>query len=266
MVSFGLGTIPALLAAGMSVSLVSARTRLFGERTAAVFIILMGALLAVRGLGARSSVSGTIAARWISYPGAAFYSDEATDDLVVTIKLIHCIGQACSENGPGCFFSLDRHFLKISRSSGYGGWRTKVSTGSDLCFKWPIPIFKRGKSGAANVLDYGLDALVSARSASLGDVNPGKRKVKVVMYDEHPARRDTEIFDDLAYCLAAPVHKGERLYEQDFSPLGHCEAPGGAELALRHTGGIARDQMIDDLQTPRCGGSSHILFPDFPAR
>ena len=52
MVSFGLGTIPALLAAGMSVSLVSARTRLFGERAAAIFIILMGALLAVRGLGA----------------------------------------------------------------------------------------------------------------------------------------------------------------------------------------------------------------------
>ena len=52
MVSFGLGTIPALLAAGMSVSLVSARTRLFGERAAAVFIIIMGALLAVRGLGA----------------------------------------------------------------------------------------------------------------------------------------------------------------------------------------------------------------------
>jgi sulfite exporter TauE/SafE len=52
MVSFGLGTVPALLAAGLSVSLVSARTRLFGERAAAVFIILMGALLTVRGLGA----------------------------------------------------------------------------------------------------------------------------------------------------------------------------------------------------------------------
>ncbi len=52
MVSFGLGTIPALLAAGMSVSLASARTRLFGERAAAVFIIIMGVLLAVRGLGA----------------------------------------------------------------------------------------------------------------------------------------------------------------------------------------------------------------------
>jgi len=52
MVSFGLGTIPALLAAGLSVSLASARTRLFGERAAAVFIIIMGASLAARGLGA----------------------------------------------------------------------------------------------------------------------------------------------------------------------------------------------------------------------
>jgi len=52
MVSFGLGTIPALLAAGLSVSLLSARIRLFGERAAAIFIILMGALLAVRGLAA----------------------------------------------------------------------------------------------------------------------------------------------------------------------------------------------------------------------
>ncbi len=51
MVSFGLGTIPALLAMGMSVSLVSARTRLFGERAAAIFIMVMGASLAVRGLG-----------------------------------------------------------------------------------------------------------------------------------------------------------------------------------------------------------------------
>ncbi len=52
MVSFGLGTIPALLATGMSVSLVSARIRLFGERAAAIFIMIMGASLAVRGLGA----------------------------------------------------------------------------------------------------------------------------------------------------------------------------------------------------------------------
>ena len=51
MVSFGLGTIPALLAVGMSVSLVSARTRLFGQRAAAIFIMVMGASLAVRGLG-----------------------------------------------------------------------------------------------------------------------------------------------------------------------------------------------------------------------
>jgi len=51
MVAFGMGTIPALLAAGVSASLLSARTRLLGERTAAIFIVIMGILLAVRGLG-----------------------------------------------------------------------------------------------------------------------------------------------------------------------------------------------------------------------
>lgn len=51
MASFGLGTVPALLAAGTSASLASARTRLFGERTASVFIIIMGVSMAFRGLG-----------------------------------------------------------------------------------------------------------------------------------------------------------------------------------------------------------------------
>jgi len=50
MAAFGLGTIPALLAAGISASLVSARARLFGERTAAILIVIMGTLLALRGL------------------------------------------------------------------------------------------------------------------------------------------------------------------------------------------------------------------------
>lgn len=52
MAAFGLGTVPALLAAGISASLATARIRLLGERTAAVFIMIMGASLAVRGLGA----------------------------------------------------------------------------------------------------------------------------------------------------------------------------------------------------------------------
>jgi sulfite exporter TauE/SafE len=50
MASFGLGTVPALLAAGMSASLASARTRLLGERAAAIFIVIMGASMALRGL------------------------------------------------------------------------------------------------------------------------------------------------------------------------------------------------------------------------
>jgi hypothetical protein len=52
MAAFGLGTFPALLAAGMSASLVSSRLRLLGERTAAVFIAIMGLSLAIRGLAA----------------------------------------------------------------------------------------------------------------------------------------------------------------------------------------------------------------------
>ena len=52
MAAFGLGTVPALFAAGMSATLASARTRLLGERAAAVFIMIMGASLAVRGVGA----------------------------------------------------------------------------------------------------------------------------------------------------------------------------------------------------------------------
>jgi uncharacterized protein len=52
MAAFGLGTIPALLAAGISASFATARIRLFGERTAAIFIMIMGAALVVRGLGA----------------------------------------------------------------------------------------------------------------------------------------------------------------------------------------------------------------------
>jgi uncharacterized protein len=51
MAAFGLGTIPALLAAGISASLASARMRLLGERAAAIFIMIMGASLAVRGMG-----------------------------------------------------------------------------------------------------------------------------------------------------------------------------------------------------------------------
>jgi hypothetical protein len=35
----------------MSATLVSARTRLLGERAAAIFIVTMGASLAIRGLG-----------------------------------------------------------------------------------------------------------------------------------------------------------------------------------------------------------------------
>ena len=49
MISFGLGTMPLLLLTGVSASFLSIKTRLLGERTAGVFVILMGLLLVVKG-------------------------------------------------------------------------------------------------------------------------------------------------------------------------------------------------------------------------
>jgi uncharacterized protein len=47
--SFGLGTVPALFLTGLSASLLSQRARFFGERIAAVSVILMGAILIFKG-------------------------------------------------------------------------------------------------------------------------------------------------------------------------------------------------------------------------
>jgi uncharacterized protein len=49
MIAFGLGTVPALTALGLSASLLTLRTRLIGERLAAFSIIIMGLILAVQG-------------------------------------------------------------------------------------------------------------------------------------------------------------------------------------------------------------------------
>lgn len=49
MVSFGLGTIPLLFMTGISASFLSARTRLLGERAAAVAVIAMGLLILAKG-------------------------------------------------------------------------------------------------------------------------------------------------------------------------------------------------------------------------
>jgi uncharacterized protein len=49
MTAFGLGTIPALLALGFSASLLSLRTRLIGERLAALSVVAMGLILMVKG-------------------------------------------------------------------------------------------------------------------------------------------------------------------------------------------------------------------------
>jgi uncharacterized protein len=50
MVSFGLGTVPLLFLAGFSASYISLKMRILGERLAAVSVILMGLLLAWKGV------------------------------------------------------------------------------------------------------------------------------------------------------------------------------------------------------------------------
>ena len=52
MASFGLGTMPALFFTGFSVSLLSMKTRIMGERTAAVSVSLMGLILIFKGVRA----------------------------------------------------------------------------------------------------------------------------------------------------------------------------------------------------------------------
>ncbi len=47
--SFGLGTVPALFFSGLSASLLSLKARFFGERLAAVSVILMGMILIFKG-------------------------------------------------------------------------------------------------------------------------------------------------------------------------------------------------------------------------
>ena len=49
MVSFGLGTVPALFLVGLSASLLSFKIRFFGERVAAVSVIAMGLILIFKG-------------------------------------------------------------------------------------------------------------------------------------------------------------------------------------------------------------------------
>jgi hypothetical protein len=49
MAAFGLGTVPALLAVGISASLLTLRTRIIGEKVAAFSVIAMGLILVFRG-------------------------------------------------------------------------------------------------------------------------------------------------------------------------------------------------------------------------
>ncbi|MHC1728803.1 MAG: sulfite exporter TauE/SafE family protein [Syntrophobacteraceae bacterium] len=51
MVSFGAGTMPLLLVAGMSATFLCVKTRLLGERAAAISVMAMGVLLFVQGVG-----------------------------------------------------------------------------------------------------------------------------------------------------------------------------------------------------------------------
>jgi uncharacterized protein len=50
MAAFGLGTVPALFMVGLSASVVSLKTRIIGEKVAAVSVIIMGAILVFKGI------------------------------------------------------------------------------------------------------------------------------------------------------------------------------------------------------------------------
>ena len=50
MVAFGLGTVPALFMVGVSASVISFKTRIIGEKVAAVSVIIMGAILVFKGI------------------------------------------------------------------------------------------------------------------------------------------------------------------------------------------------------------------------
>jgi sulfite exporter TauE/SafE len=56
MLSFGLGTLPALFFTGLSASLLSFRARLLSERVAAGMLIIMGFILILKGLKASGLV------------------------------------------------------------------------------------------------------------------------------------------------------------------------------------------------------------------
>ena len=79
------------------------------------------------------------------------------------------------------------------------------------------------------------------------------------MDNEHPVRRDSEVFDDLANGFAAPVHEGERLCKKDFSSFGNRETPRGAELTFHHHGRIERNQPVNDLE-PHVVAGVLVLF------
>ena len=49
MVAFGLGTVPVLFLTGVTASFISVRTRLLGEKMAALSVILMGLILVYKG-------------------------------------------------------------------------------------------------------------------------------------------------------------------------------------------------------------------------
>ena len=51
MAAFGLGTVPALLLAGMSASFISLKMRMLGQRAAALSVTAMGVLLVLKGTG-----------------------------------------------------------------------------------------------------------------------------------------------------------------------------------------------------------------------
>ncbi len=175
------------------------------------------------------------------------------------IKLIHRIRKASGKDGADRFFSLRRHLFELFPVFGIRGLKDE---GFDRfpVFRAADPYFEAWEIGTSDVVDYGLDAFVPSRTASLGNSNSGKREVEVVVHDEHSGGSDPEVLDDLSDCFAASVHVSERFYKKDFSPLGDSEPPGGTELTLHHCGRVASNKPVNYLK-PHIVACVLVFFP-----
>jgi len=172
----------------------------------------------------------------------------AVSQFLPFIELIHRIREACGEDGASCGFCLHRHFFEFFPV--FRVWGLKDERFDGLSVFWAADShFKAWEVVTSDVVYYGLDALMPSRTASLGNANPGKWKVQIVVYNKHSVHFYPEVLEHLTDCFAAFVHVSKRLRKKNFSPLGDRKTPGGTKLALHHCRQIMGDQPVNDLKS-----------------